>query len=209
MVARKWLAHDEVLVVALPEPTAAGEAYFVAYVRPHAGGQLRFFVMERGVDGDAGPRACVAELRAGGMRIRHGDLYAVSLDAFVAYVESELSSPVADTPPPQSARTHAAWSHQAAPPPTWPHEAAAHRAAPHRAAPHQAAPDQAAPDPMWPHQAAPHFPSMAPVVSAPIAQKAGSGTKWAIMTAVGYFGTDNALRQAASRPRQNQENDRR
>ena len=34
---------------------------------------------------------------------------------------------------------------------------------------------------------------MAPVVSAPIAQKAGSGTKWAIVTAVGYFGTDNLL----------------
>lgn len=102
IVAQQPMAQHHVIVVALPTPIAGTEAYYVAYAQPVAGGPLRYFLMEKAMSqpGEA-ERAYVAEYRAGGMRIRHDDLPAVSLEAFVGHLLHELtqSPPMPATAP--------------------------------------------------------------------------------------------------------------
>lgn len=86
----------EALLITLPPPQAPTECHYVALVR--AGGQPpRYFVMERGIDGEGGAqRAYWAEWRqspgGGIMRIRGADLPAISPEAFLAAAARECSA---------------------------------------------------------------------------------------------------------------------
>lgn len=99
IVLNQPLAGHHVLVVSMPQPLAPTEAYFVAYACPPRG-PLRFFVMERGVGQPGEPeRAFVSEYRADGMRIRHGDLPATTVEAFVGAIVQDLTAaPAAHAP---------------------------------------------------------------------------------------------------------------
>jgi hypothetical protein len=91
LAAQTQMGPWQLVVVAAPEALNATEAHFVAYARNVTGGPVRYFVMEKGATTPPEPpRAFVAEWRADQMRIRHGDLPAVTLDAFMAHLGSEL-----------------------------------------------------------------------------------------------------------------------
>lgn len=86
------LAGVEALLITLPPPEAPTECYFIALVRT-AGQAPRYFVCERGFDGEGGVlRAYWAEWRltpGGLMRIRGVDLPAPNAQAFLAAVAEE------------------------------------------------------------------------------------------------------------------------
>ncbi len=130
IVMNQPMAGYHVIVVSMPTPAAPTEAYFVAYARSGVGVPLRYFVMERGVQDVGSPeRAYVAEYRADGMRIQHGRLPAVSIEAFTGHLMQELtvapaSVPAISTPPfsvpPASATVMAAPLRPSVPPMTVP-----------------------------------------------------------------------------------------
>lgn len=87
----------DAIIVTLPPPVAPTECYFIAVVRV-GGNAPRYFVAERGVDGEGGAqRAYWSEWKqspAGIMRIRGADLPAITPDALViAAVEESRSAP--------------------------------------------------------------------------------------------------------------------
>lgn len=69
----------DIQLLRMPDPQAPTEPYFTAFVRSVHGGPLRYFVLERSMDGGA----FWAEWRAGGMRMRGADVaeYPADLDA--------------------------------------------------------------------------------------------------------------------------------
>lgn len=98
-IAPMWPAPGiEALLITLPPPQAPTECHFIALVRG-AGQPPRYFVAERGIDGEGGvQRAYWAEWRlsSGGiMRIRGADLPAISAEAFIAAAAQECSAPPA------------------------------------------------------------------------------------------------------------------
>jgi hypothetical protein len=92
----------DAIVITLPAPIAPTECYFIALIRV-AGNAPRYFVAERGVDGDGGIlRAYWAEWKqapgGGVMRIRGADLPAITPDAFVSAAIAEASSTPQNAP---------------------------------------------------------------------------------------------------------------
>lgn len=89
-------------VITLPAPLAPTECYFIAVVRV-GGNAPRYFVAERGVDGEGGvQRAYWAEWKqapgGGIMRIRGADLPAITPDAFVGAAIAESSGAPQNAP---------------------------------------------------------------------------------------------------------------
>lgn len=102
----------EALVITLPAPVAPTECYFVAIVRV-GGNAPRYFVAERGVDGEGGAqRAYWAEWKqspAGVMRIRGADLPAITPDALVIAAVAEVNSSPPQNAPGQGMPGAAPW----------------------------------------------------------------------------------------------------
>lgn len=91
----------DAIIITLPAPIAPTECYFIALVRI-GGNAPRYFVAERGVDGDGGVlRAYWAEWKqspAGIMRIRGADLPAITPEAFLSAAVAEASSTPQNAP---------------------------------------------------------------------------------------------------------------